>query len=86
MVILRWHSAESVDKGAISTVNLKGVASMAAPHDVEALANIEINASRTMVYPAFLGYLADSYSFYYDDLNLSDIAVLADTTAFHNLF
>ena len=78
--------AQSVEDGAITNVTLKGVAPMAGPHDIEALANIEINASHTMVYPAFLGYLADSYSYYNNDINLSDIAVLADTTAFHNLF
>ena len=78
--------AQSVENGAIPTVTLKGVAPMAGPHNVEDLANIEINATHPMQYPAFLGYLADSYSFYYDDLNLSDIVVESDTTKFHTLF
>ena len=78
--------AQEVEKSFGNNVNLKGVAPMAGPHDVEALANIEIDATHTMVYPAFLGYLADSYSYYYDDLALGDIAVLADTNAYHNLF
>ena len=70
----------------VDIVDLKGVAPMAGPHDLEALANIEINASHTMVYPAFLGYLADSYAYKYDDLNLSDIVVESNTTMYHNLF
>jgi dienelactone hydrolase len=67
-------------------VDLKGVAPMAGPHDLEALANIELNATHTMVYPAFLGYLADSYSYYYDDINLSDVVVETNTTMYHTLF
>lgn len=78
--------AQSIEEGALPNVNLEGVAPMAGPHDVEALANIELDASHTMVYPSFLGYLADSYAYYYDDLNLSDMVVLTDTDAYHALF
>ncbi len=78
--------AEEIESSFSDKVTFKGVAPMAGPHDLEALANIEINASHTMVYPAFLGYLADSYAYYNDDVNLSDIAVLADTDTFHTLF
>jgi len=78
--------AQSVEDGAISTVNLKGVAAMAGPHDIEALGNIEINASHTMVYPAFLGYLANSYGYYYDDLNVSDLVVNPNSVDYNALF
>jgi len=78
--------AQSVEDGAINNVNLEGVAPMAGPHDLEALGNIELNASHTMVYPAFLGYIADSYAYYNDDLNLSDLVVMTDTSLFHTLF
>jgi len=78
--------AQAVENGAIPSVNLMGVVPMAGPYNVEDLANIELNATHLMQYPAFLGYLADSYSFYYDDLNLSDIVVEPDTTKFHVLF
>ncbi len=79
-------TAQSVDDGAIDNVSLMGVAAMAGPHSVESLANIEINASRTMVYPAFLGYLADSYSYYNDDVNVTDLVLFPDATGYHNLF
>ena len=68
-------TAQSIENGAIANVNLMGVAPMAGPYNVEDLANREINASHTMVYPAFLGDLTYSYAHYYDDVNLEDIAV-----------
>ncbi len=73
-------------ENSFDNVTLKGVAPMAAPHDVEALANIEINASHTMVYPAFLGYLANSYAYYYEGINLSNIVVETNTTKYQALF
>lgn len=77
--------AEKIEKEGFDALDLKGVAPMAGPHNVEALANIELNASRTMLYPAFLGYLADSYS-YYDDLNLSEMVLYPNETNYHSLF
>lgn len=77
--------AEEIEK-SYSEVSLKGVAPMAGPHDLEALGDIEIDASHLMQYPAFLGYLADSYSYYNDDINLADFVVETDTTLFHSLF
>jgi len=58
----------------LGSVNLMGVAPMAGPYNVKDLADIELNATHTMVYPAFLADLSYSYSYYYDDLNLSEIA------------
>jgi len=78
--------AQSVENGAISTVTLMGVAAMAGPHDLEALANVEIDATHPMQYPAFLGYLADSYAYYNNDVNLSDLVVETNTTFYHGLF
>ena len=53
-----------------TTFNIKGVTPMAGPYDVELLANIDLNTSLKMVYPAFLAYVADSYSKIYNlDLN-----------------
>ncbi len=69
-----------------STVNLMGVAPMAGPYNLVSLANIELDASHTMVYPAFLGYLASSYSYYYDDLNISDLVLYPDPVSYNNLF
>jgi len=78
--------AEKIEKNGFDMIDLKGVAPMAGPHDVEALANIELNASRTMLYPAFLGYLADSYSYTYDDLNINDMVNFPDANVYHSLF
>ena len=58
----------------LENVNLMGVAPMAGPYNVEDLADRELNATNIMVYPAFLADLAYSYSEYYDDVNLSEIA------------
>ena len=58
----------------LTSVNLMGVAPMAGPYNVNDLADIEINATRKMVYPAFLADLAYSYNDYYSDVNLSEIA------------
>ncbi len=68
-------TAQSIENGAISNVNLMGVAPMAGPYNVEDLADRELDASHTMVYPAFLGDLAYSYAHYYGDVNLEDIAI-----------
>jgi predicted esterase len=77
--------AQSVES-ELTSVNLMGIAPMAGPYNIEDLGNIEINASHTMMYPAFLGYLADAYAYYNSDLDLSDIVVETNTTKFHNLF
>lgn len=78
--------AEEIETNHNDEFTLMGVAPMAGPHDLEALGNIEIDASHTMIYPAFLGYLADSYSFYNEDIALSDIVLAEDTQTFHALF
>ena len=52
-------------------INLKAVAPMAGPYDIETMA---IDTLETpMAFPPFLAYLAHSYSENYDDLNISDI-------------
>ena len=71
-------TAQKVEE-ELSNVNLMGVAPMAGPYNVEDLANRELNATHTMVYPAFLADLAYSYAHYYD-VNLSEIANANITT------
>ena len=63
----------------LSSVNLMGVVPMAGPYNVKDLADIEIDETRTMVYPAFLADLAYSYDHYYGDVNMSEIANSAIT-------
>ena len=67
--------AEEVEKNFSDRVNLMGVAPMAGPYNVEALGNVDLNATKKMAYPAFLADLAYSYSHYYSDVNLSDLAI-----------
>ena len=67
--------AEEVEKNFSDRVNLMGVAPMAGPYNVEALGDIDLNATKKMAYPAFLADLAYSYSHYYSDVNLSDLAI-----------
>jgi hypothetical protein len=61
----------------LTNVNLMGTAPMAGPYNVVDLADVEIDATRLMPYPAFLADLSYSYSVYYDDFNLSEVAVPA---------
>jgi len=72
--------AQKVENSFSDRVNLMGVAPMAGPYNVEALANVELHASRTMPYPAFLADLAYSYGTYYHDLNISGITVPSEAT------
>ena len=81
----------------LTNVNLMGVAPMAGPYNVKDLADVEINATRKMVYPAFLADLIYSYSHYYSDVNLSEVTLIApakfalafngqyDTVAIHTI-
>jgi predicted esterase len=78
--------AQKVEEALAKNVNVMGVAPMAGPYDLEAMGDKEIDASHTMVYPAFLGYLADSYSYYNDNINISDVLALEETSTFHELF
>jgi hypothetical protein len=78
--------AEDIETNHNNEFTLKGVAPMAGPHDLEALGDIELDASHTMMYPAFLGYLADSYSQAYSNIDLSDVVNETNTTMYHSLF
>lgn len=81
--------AREVEHSFSDKVNLMGVAPMAGPYNVEDLGDIEIDANRTMVYPAFLANLAYAYGHYYDDLNVSEITVQSEATlqtAFNGTF
>ncbi len=78
--------AQEIEANHSDEFTLKGVAPMAGPHNLAALGDIEIDADHTMVYPAFLGYLASSYSTAYDDIELSSIVNMTDTDMFNSLF
>ena len=67
--------AEDIQENHSGEFNIMGVAPMAGPYDVEALGAYDLNASMKMVFPAFLAEITYAYSYYYDDLNLSDLVV-----------
>ena len=78
--------AEEIEVNNNNEFTLKGIAPMAGPHDLESLGDRELDASHTMVYPAFLGYLADSYSQAYSEINLENLVNEINTTMYHSLF
>ena len=79
--------AEEIETNGFSeNVTLMGVAPMAAPSSLTDLADIELVDAHTMEYPAFLAYLADSYSYFYDDINLSEAVLYPDADTFHSFF
>jgi len=78
--------AEKIEEDHSDEFHLMGVAPMAGPYDVEALADYDLNASMKMVYPAFLAFIADSYSKTYDDIDLSNIVVRPDVFESVDLF
>jgi pimeloyl-ACP methyl ester carboxylesterase len=45
-----------------TTYNIKAAAPMAGPYDIEKLGIFDLNDSNKMVFPAFLAYIADSYT------------------------
>ena len=59
-------------------INLKAFAPMAGPYNVSKMADNVLNINYTMPYPAILGYIAFSYSNYYE-LNLTKILNLDHT-------
>lgn len=66
-------------------INLKAVAPMAAPYDLETMA-IDTLKAPMMAFPPFLAYLAHSYSENYDDLNISDIVNAPYASKLETLF
>jgi len=78
--------AEEIEKNHSDEFTVKALAPMAGPYDLKGLGDIEIDASHTMVYPAFLAYLADSYSYFYSDLDITSLVNETNSTKYHALF
>jgi len=68
-----------------SSFNIKASAPMAGPYDIEKLALYDLNDSNKMVFPAFLAFIADSYSKIYD-LSLDEAVVKPDVFKTYDLF
>jgi predicted esterase len=78
--------AQEIEANYSDQFNLKGIAPMAGPYDLESLAIKEVNATRVMEYPAFLAYLTQAYANVYDDINLSELINYPNTDTFNQLF
>lgn len=79
--------AKEIEENHASEFSLMGVAPMAGPYSPKDLADYELNATKTMTYPAFLAYITDSYGAYYSDVSLDDMLVGdINTTTFPALF
>ena len=78
--------AKDIQENHSAEFQVMGVAPMAGPYDVEALATASLQTNTPMVYPAFLAEIADSYSKYYADVNISDLVVKPEVFQSVNLF
>ena len=78
--------AKDIQENHSAEFQVMGVAPMAGPYDVEALATASLQSNTPMVYPAFLAEIADSYSKYYADVNISDLVVKPEVFQSVNLF
>lgn len=78
--------AKDIQENHSAEFQVMGVAPMAGPYDVEALATASLQTNTPMVYPAFLAEIADSYSKYYADVNISDLVVKPKVFQSVNLF
>ena len=77
--------AKEIQDKYSSEFRLKGVAPMAGPYDIKALADADLQTNTPMVYPAFLAEIASSYSKAYD-INISDMVVKPDVFNSVDLF
>ena len=77
--------AQKIEK-TTDMVDLKGVAPMAGPYLISSFGDSVLASDANMSVPAFMGYIADSYSNYYDDINLSYLLVDSKEAAFDGLF
>jgi pimeloyl-ACP methyl ester carboxylesterase len=68
-----------------TTYHIAAAAPMAGPYDVEQLGIEDLNDSKPMVFPAFLAFLADSYSKYYNQ-DISKIVVKPEVFTNYDLF
>lgn len=78
--------AKDIQENHSAEFQVMGVAPMAGPYDVEALAAASLQVNTPMVYHAFLAEIADSYSKYYADINIGDIVVKPEVFQSVDLF
>jgi len=65
--------AKELEQSKSMDYNIRGVAPMAGPYDIASLGDETIKANKTMIYPAFLAFLATSYANTYNDISLDNL-------------
>ncbi len=78
--------AEEVESSFTDSVNLMGVAPMAGPYIVSAFGDAVLKSDANMSVPAFMAYVADSYSNAYNDVALEGLIVESKVATFDGLF
>lgn len=78
--------AQSIENGAITNVTLEGVAPMAGPYLLQPFGDAVLATNANMSVPAFVGYLADSYAIYHDNLTLEEMLLEAQVPNFDGLY
>lgn len=79
-------TAEELEKNHSLEFELKGVAPMGGTYDIESLGKIQLDPAHTLQVPAFLAYVASSYSIRYN-INLDTILNKnINKETFHTLF
>jgi pimeloyl-ACP methyl ester carboxylesterase len=78
--------AEEIQMNHLDKFSLKAIAPMAAPSIISSFGDTILKSDGRMSVPAFMAYIAQSYTTYYDDLNLSEMIQADRLASFDNLF
>jgi len=78
--------AQKIEESKELHFNLEGVAPMAGPYLVKAFGDEILKSDGVMSVPAFMAYMADSYSNAYTDVRLDDMILESKVPAFDGLF
>jgi hypothetical protein len=78
--------AEKIEESGFDMVDLKGVAPMAGPYLISSFGDAVLKADANMSVPAFMAYIADSYSNSYDNISLDEMIVSSKVSVFDGLF
>jgi predicted esterase len=77
---------EKIEKENFDIVDLKGIAPMAGPYLISSFGDAVLKADATMSVPAFMAYIADSYSNAHDNISLDEMIISSKVSAFDGLF
>ncbi|MEA3383881.1 MAG: lipase family protein [Campylobacterota bacterium] len=78
--------AKEIEKSYANDFTLKGVAPMAAPSMLKTFGDAVLQTDANMSVPAFMAFIADSYSYYSDNLTLDEMILDTKIDVFDTLF